>query len=174
MLIEVASPDNEIFRSYKGGIIALLPEGLFEDESDRQTRLALERAAKGVIRRTVGNYITNHSRVVESQCAEFSPTMIQTAPNPHQYYGNIRQITGSSANIADSSHYYLMQTYKNYIDLQQKLRTFDGMLHQDRFYLNITLWLLTGFSGSYLTASLRNNWQVTLDWIRQFSTGMAK
>ena len=38
-----------------------------------------------------------------------------------------------------------MQTYKNYIDLQQKLRTFDGMLHQDRFYLNITSWLLRGF-----------------------------
>ena len=121
-------------KSYKAGFQAVLPVGLFMNEPNPATRTALERAAQGVIRRTTANYITNHSRVVDSLCEQFAPAVIAAAPNPNQHYGNLRQLTHSSANIADSAHYLLNISNKNYRQTQKKLAAFDRLLHQIHFF----------------------------------------
>jgi len=164
----------EMFRSYKMGVKIDLPSTLFAQIPDLQRRNSIERAAKGILRRTAANYLLNLSSVVNSVAEGFAPQVVAANPSPHQHYGNLRAITHTSANIADSSHYYLQIHTKGYQDLQIKLQGFDSLLHQDSFLLNIVNYLFTGYCGNYLSATLMGRWNVSRQWIMNLLRGWRK
>ena len=103
--------------------------------------------------------------------SKFAPAVIAAAPNPNQHYGNLRQLTHSSANIADSAHYLLNISNKNYRQTQKKLAAFDQLLHSRFIFSNPASWLFTGYCGAYLTATLHGQWQVQAEWIHQLVRG---
>lgn len=174
MIVNALMPDTHVVRTYKMGGKAELPPDLFCDEPPSQ-RHALERAAKGVIRRTVGTYVLNQSRYVESLCERFGAETWRRSGRASRWnYAYVRDTTHTSANIADSAHAHIHFACEATNALVDKAERLGELLRQPELDCDALMWAYSGYCAPHLLARLKGLWRVSPQWIKQTLRGWRK
>ncbi len=158
----MTAASSSLHRSYRIGTTPVIPRELYTDlevEVHRHARYALS----GLIYQIFGNYVENQSRIVRSICENFGKTLPAHSPHPKQHYGNYRQITKTSANIADSAHAYLAWSYSQFLTQLEKFRDFLSYLDNPTFTSISHTWLASGFIPRWVAKRLASWWRIK-DW----------
>jgi len=153
---------SSLHRSYRIGTTPVIPIELYDDLDEKIRRYA-HYALSGIINQIFGTYIENQSRIVRSLCETFGKTLPIHSPNPKQHYGNYRQITNTSANIADSAHAYLAWSYSQFLTQVEKLRDFLAFINSPTLKNVSYTWLATGFIPRWIAIRLAARWKIA-DW----------
>ena len=133
----MAISTSSLHRSYRIGTTPEIPIELYEDLDEDVQRYS-HYALSGLINHIFGNYVENQSRIVRSICEKYGKTLPKHSPDPNKHYGNYRQITKTSANIADSAHAYLAWSYSQFLTQVEKFRDFLSFVDLEDYHQNHT------------------------------------
>ena len=151
-----------LHRSYRIGTSPEIPNELYGDLDEKIHRYA-RFTLSGLINNIFGNYIENQSRIVRSICDQFGKVIPEYSPSPDLHYGNYRNITKTSANIADSAHAYLSWSYCQFLTQIEKFRDFISYISNPNFKNVSHGWLVSGFIPRWVAKRLASRWRIK-DW----------
>jgi hypothetical protein len=151
-----------LHRSYRIGTTPVIPPKLYDDLDEDVRRYACY-TLSALMNQIFGNYIENQSRIVRSICETFGKTLPAHSPNPKHHYGNYRQITNTSANIADSAHAYLAWSYSQFLTQIEKFRDFLSYVNNPSLKNVSHTWLATGYIPRWVATQLASRWHIK-DW----------
>ena len=162
---------SSLNRSYRIGTVPIIPIELYDDLEDNIQRYA-RYALSGFINKIFGNYMENQSRIVRSICETFGKKLPLHSPNPNKHYGNYRQITQTSANIADSAHAYLAWSYSQFLTQIEKFRDFLSYINNSALKNVSHTWLATGYIPRWVATRLASRWRIkNWTWVTNIARG---
>ena len=170
----MAASSSSLHRSYRIGTTAVIQRELYADLDEEEHRNA-RYVLSGFINQIFGNYVENQSRIVRSICENFGKTLPVNSPNPKQHYGNYRQVTKTSVNIADSAHAYLAWSYSQFLTQLEKFRDFLSYIDNPTLKSVSHTWLATGFIPRWMAKLFASRWQITdWTWVNNIARGWRK
>jgi hypothetical protein len=160
-----------LHRTYRVGTKPVIPPELYEDFSVAEQQSARYTLA-GLINTIFGQYLENQSRIVRSICEQNGPMLPSQDIDPTKHYGNLRKVTHSSANIADSAHAYLHWSYAQFLTQVSKFVDFLTFLQHTPDESVVFTWLASGFIPRWCAQRLAAQWQIhDWHWVRNLIRG---